>query len=144
SEDETLRIMLTGPRSYVWALDNAAPLYRIQITGLTGGAQVPVTVTILNPPRDADHQVKSKRVVEIIPFGAVLEGGDGERPGDPHFQKIADEVGVFARVERGYKTGDQTFTLEHGSRVQAIKDLVFEWDQRHPAAARLNVGPTDG
>jgi hypothetical protein len=144
SEDETLRIMLTGPDTYVWALDDAAPLYRIQITGLGNRASGPVTVKMLTPPRDVDHQVKSKRVVEIIPFGAVLEGGDGERPTDPHFQKIADEVGVFARVHDAYRSGDKTFTLEGGGRVQAIKDLVYQWDPQHPAAARLDIGPTDG
>ena len=144
SEDETLRIMLTGPGTYVWALDDAAPLYRIRVTGLSNPAAGPVKVTMMTPPRDVEHQIKSKRVVEIIPWGAILEGAGDPPANDPQFQKIADEVGVFARVHDAYNPGDKTFTLEGGSRIQAIKDLVYRWDAQHPAAAQLNIPATDG
>jgi hypothetical protein len=51
SENQALRIMLTGPSTFVWAYDNGAPLYRIKVTGL-GEDAGEVRVTLLTPPRD--------------------------------------------------------------------------------------------
>ncbi|HVV49544.1 MAG TPA: DUF6519 domain-containing protein [Polyangia bacterium] len=144
AENETLRLMLTGPASYVWAIDNSAPLYRVKVSGLGDPNPQAVKVTMLTPPRDAGHQPKRNQVVEIIPFGAVLDGGEHQRPQDPHFQKLAAEVGVFARVAADFDPSQGSFQLESGPRVLAIKNLISSWDPRHPAAGELNIGPGDG
>jgi len=144
AENQTLRLMLTAPASFVWATDNSAPLYRVKVSGLGDPNPQAVKVTMLTPPRDGDHQPKRNQVVEIIPFGAVLDGGEHQRPNDPHFQKLAAEVGVFARVAADFDPAHQTFQLEDGPRLLAIKNLISSWDPRHPAAGELNIGPGDG
>jgi hypothetical protein len=143
SENQALRIMLTTARTFVWAFDAAAPLYRIKVTGLGSPNPGSVLVKMLTPPKDQEHEPRRNRVVEIIPFGAILEGGEGLRPDDRHFQKIADEVGVFVRVAEDYDPTDKSFHLELGSRIQAIQDFVHQWDSRHPAASQLNLADPD-
>jgi hypothetical protein len=142
-ENQALRIMLTRADRFVWSFDDAAPLYRVRVTGLGARSSGPVTVQMLTPPRDDDHQPRKNRVVEILPFGALLEGGAGERPGDPHFQKVAAEVGAFSRVLDDYDPSERSFTLDPGVGGDDLRALVHTWDPSHPAAAQLNIGSDD-
>src|SRR5262249_31208798 len=143
AENQALRIMLTQPDRFVWSFDNGAPLYRVRITGLGARSSGPVEVHMLTPPRDDDHRPRKNRVVEIVPFGALLEGGAGERPGDPHFQLIADEVGAFSRVLDDYDPTEGFFTLDPAVGGDDLRALVHTWDASHPAAAQLNIGSDD-
>jgi hypothetical protein len=138
SENQTLRLMLTGPQRFVWANDNSAPLYRVKVTGLSSNNPAQVRVTMLTQPPDEEHQPRRNRVVEILPFGAVLDGAERMTPQDPHFQKIAEEIGAFSRVVEDYDPATKSFTLELGAGTQAMRQFVHEWDPRHPAANQLN------
>ena len=146
-ENQALRIMLSGADTFVWAFDNAAPLYRVRVTGLGSRSTGKVTVEMLTPPRDDDHLPRKNRVIEILPFGALLEGGAGERPSDPHYQKLAAEVGVFTRVNEDYKPNEDgrggTFTIDTSVGLAALRQLVHVWDSSHPDALRLNFGSDD-
>lgn len=141
TENQAFRILLTSPTTFVWANDNAAPLYRIKVTGLSAANPDNVTVTLLTPAKDHEHLPRTDRVVEILPFAAILEGAEGLRPNDPHFQKIADEVGVFLRVGTLHESG-KSFDLDltDSSRIQKLRELVTRWDDCHPAAQQLNIG----
>ncbi len=105
----TLRVLLTSANRFVWGLDNAAPLFRVRITGLDATPLTKVEVEMFTPPTgEAELPVRS-RVVEILPFGALLEGGDLPSGSDsPHSRKVATEIGLFARVR-----GDDTNYDQH-------------------------------
>jgi hypothetical protein len=142
AENQTLRILLTSDSSYVWALDNATPLFKVQVDGLNDPSHG-VTVTILNPPTDERSMPFANRVVEIIPFGALLEGGD-LAGADPLFRKVTAEVGVFTRISGPYDPVKHTFALELTNTVTTnLQNLVHIWDpNNHPFAAELNAPTT--
>ncbi len=143
-ENVTLRLMLTSSFTYVWATDNAAPLYRVKVMGLSSPGQGKVTVKLLTPPKDAEHSPRSGRVVEILPFGAILDGAEKLGRQDPHFQKIADQVGAFARAKSTYDPATQSFELEMGGGISEMVQFVTRWDSRHPAAHQLNHFDPEG
>jgi hypothetical protein len=131
SENQTLRIMLSTNLSYVWALDDATPLFKVAVHHLDTGTGV--TVEILNPPTDERNWPFKNRVVEIIPFGALLDGG--ELPGaGPHFRKIADELGVFTRASDTYDPTTRTFPIEttEGGVLARLQSLIHTWPTQHP------------
>lgn len=137
-ENVTLRFLLTRSNRFVWGTDNGSTLYRVKVTGLSTGGGGPVTVTMLTPPRDLEHQPRRNRVIEILPFAAVLDGAESLERQDPHFQKIAAEVGAFARVDRDYDPATKSFVLEAGAGTREMSAFVVRWDSRHPAARQLN------
>jgi hypothetical protein len=143
SDNLTLRILLTSPTTFVWALDNAAPLYRVTVRGLAAAEvdnSVAVEVTLLTPPGDEAHFPLTDRVVELIPFGSVLLTSEPEDDIGPHFGKLAAELGVFTRVAQAYDPNRRTLTLDKSVGLEALKALVYKWDAAHPFAARLNPG----
>jgi hypothetical protein len=138
AENQALRVLLTSDTTFVWALDNGTPIFRVELDDV-GDPVDGVTVTILNPPRDERSMPFQNRVVEILPWTALLDGG--QVPGaDPQLRKVAADVGVFTRVSGPYDPVKHTFKLELAGSVQGdLQDLVQEWDQAHPFAADLNV-----
>jgi hypothetical protein len=140
AENTTLRILLTAPNRFVWALDNAAPLLRVKVSGF---GTATLEVEMLTPPVDERQLPTPNRVVELIPFGSILEGGALPASAEnPHFGKAAAELGAFARVAE-LQRANWTFTLRRDTpadlaAVAAIQALVWQWDAEHPDAARLN------
>lgn len=138
SENVTLRFLLTRPDRFVWGTENGSTLYRVEVTGLSAGGRKDVVVKMLTPPQDVEHQPQRHRVVEILPFAAILEGAELLEKQDPHFQKVAAEVGAFARVSVGYNSATKSFSLEAGEGTRQMAQFVVRWDKRHPAAHQLN------
>src|SRR6266545_1995200 len=149
ADNQTLRIMLTGENrlaraeTFVWALDNGAPLHRIKVTGLeTVGAEI--EVELLTPPRDEQHWPLAGRVVEILPFSALLDGPTvGDPAKDPHFNKVADEIGAFLRVKDSFNPNTGKFTVEPGPGLERLRKFAFQWNLLHPDARQLFVPPED-
>lgn len=131
AENQAIRIMLTSPTTYVWAFDNGAPLYRVSVTGL-GETPSDVTVEMLTVPKDEEHWPLEGRVVEILPWSAILENGE----------KVADEIGVFCRVAESYDPQSRTFKLDMNVNIAALNALIHTWPG-HPRAADLNVAEGD-
>jgi len=143
-ENQTLRIMLTSNLTYVWALDNATPLFRVKVTGLDPASPPsPITITILNPPTDERNWPFTNRVVELIPFDALLDGGDVPDAG-PHFRKVAAEMGVFSRASTTYDPTTQSFTLEATTEVRnELRALVHLWPHAPAADQAVLAEPAD-
>src|SRR5581483_869135 len=148
ADNQTLRIMLTDADHFVWSLDNAAPLYRARISttgGELGDPAAQVTVTLIVPPADEEHFPLAGRVVEILPFGALLD--DTQTPTVPegddnrhHFNKAATEIGAFTRVTRSYDPGNKTFLVDATAPgVAQAAAFVHEWDGQHPDIHRLTA-----
>ena len=115
NEDHCIRIMLASSSSYVWAFDNAAPLYRAKLIFDGNGA----TVEMLTPPKDTYHEPGLNRVVEILPWSVLLENGSplSTKPGSQSKvtgekivnEKLAARAGFFADVDTPYDPGTRSF-----------------------------------
>jgi hypothetical protein len=143
AKNETLRIMLSRPDRFVWAFDNATPLFRVSVTGLSD-PNAEVRVEMLTPPSDETEWPLTNRVVEIIPFAAALDGAAPPGFEHPHFKKVAERVGAFARVTKPFDPNTRSFTLEPGDGVEAMREFVHDWDTRHPAYKELHFDPREG
>lgn len=168
SEDHTIGLMLATPTSYVWAFDNAAPLYRAKLSVDAGGG---ATLDMLTPPKDSFHEPVMNQVVEILPWSVLLENGH-PAGGKAALQSVSNEklstrAGFFAEVDSPYATGSRSFhaRVDAGSLSQigvfitkgagksltkaqlsvktgaspAAEVIALEWDQAHPHAAELNA-----
>jgi Family of unknown function (DUF6519) len=138
-ENAALRIMLTDPGHFVWASNDATPLFAVRVTGLDGTG--PIEIQMLTPPANEDQIPLPGQVVEILPFAALLGGGDLPPALETgHFKKVAAEVGAFTRAATAIDPGTLTFTVEDdGGFRAAAQAFVSSWDPNHPAAARLNT-----
>ncbi len=121
--NQAVRIMMVAPDQYVWAFDNASPVYRVRAGELGAGD---VRVEMLTSPRDEAHWPLRNTVVEFLPWGALLENG----------QKVADEPGIFLRVDEGYDPDSNSFGLSAADALQ-LQALTREWDAAHPDRALL-------
>jgi hypothetical protein len=145
TENQALRVMLTdNGLHFVWAFDNAAPLYRVNLQGLmtaTPDKAATLEVQLLTPARDAEHLPVADRVIELVPFGALIDGSTTP-PSDagPHFGIAAAEVGVFARVVGGLQQDGVTFTVDASEVIGDLQALITQWSSDHPFRERLNPG----
>jgi hypothetical protein len=136
ANNQTLRLMLTAPDRFVWALDNASTLYRVEVSGLdTPGADV--VVTMVTPPGSESDWPLEHQVVEILPFGAVLDGPMPVSKETPYFKKAAARMGAFSRVVRAFDPGTRSFVISAEGNDE-MRSFVTRWDPRHPASRELN------
>ena len=150
AENATLRIMLTRSERFVWAINNGGPIFRVRVDGLDPTTPTEVRVTMLTPPNGERQLPLEGRVVEILPFGALIDAGNRPDSGEnPHFRKLPAELGVFARALEGYDPDDHSFLLdlsvEIGGTLESVatklKALVHQWDEDHPDADVLQAPP---
>ncbi|HEY6477573.1 MAG TPA: DUF6519 domain-containing protein, partial [Polyangia bacterium] len=139
-ENAAVRIMLTDPGHFVWAADDATPLFAVRVRNLDD-ATTPIEIEMLTPPANEDQIPLPGRVVELLPFAALLGGGDLPPALETgHFKKVAAEVGAFTRASTAIDPTTRRFTLEDdGGFRAAVQAFVSSWDPNHPAAARLNT-----
>ena len=169
-ESHAIRIMLTAPDRYVWAYDNAAPLYRVRLVlDGAGGSRV----EMLTPPKDTFHHPRQQTVVEFLPWEALLDNGraqDDSSTGATFVnEKVAARVGILAEVDGPYDPAARTFhvrlapdsaqqigvgqgTTGTKGDKQAVVNLktgtapeqdgfALRWDPQHPFDEQLN--PTE-
>lgn len=118
TENQALRVQLIAPDRFLWAYDNASPLFRISATIEEGV----VTVVFLTPPQQQAHFPLAGQVLEILPWGAELPSG--EHLAD---HEIAADIGggVLARVTTTYNP--RTKTLQ-ASMVDAVTlGRMLDW-----------------
>jgi hypothetical protein len=131
AENQAIRVMMTAENTFAWSFDNAAPVYKVKVTGLATAtpSSGEVTVEMLTPPKDEEHWPLAGRVVEILPWGAILENGE----------KVAAEIGAFSRVVKSFDPTTKLLLLDNTVGLAAIQALVHRWDTAHPRATELNV-----
>lgn len=163
SEPNTLRIMLTAMDRFVWAFDNAAPLYRARFT-LDGGGGA--KIEFVTPPKDSYHEPSIDTVVELLPWAVLLDeaeaapGNVARQPG--RAEKLAARTGVLAEVDEPYDPATRSLhvrlsseararlgaqTSKASSKLSPTKSspspegdlFATEWDSRHPQVEQLNV-----
>ena len=100
AENQAIRVEIGGGNNVLWGYDNASPLYRVQVTNDSAGAQV---VHFLQPPKDEAHWPLAQQAIELLPWSAVLPNG----------QKIAETSGGFsAKVAASYDPNTQDIKLD--------------------------------
>jgi hypothetical protein len=119
AENQAIRIQIVDPGHFTWGFNNAAPLYRVQLSGDRK------TVTMLTEPKDQAHWPLTNQVVEILPWGAVL----------PNNEKIAEIGGHLTKVQASYHPDTGQLTL-----VDAVPTSGFDDWKARDDAAELAVG----
>ena len=113
-ENQAIRVMVTGDGStFTWGFDNGGALHRVLFDSGTD------TITMLNPPSEVRHIPLKDQIIELIPWGAVLENG----------QKVAEEVGRFTKVASSLDPSDGTFKVDP---FPGGLNFVDTWPVGHP------------
>lgn len=102
AENQAIRVQLTSTDKFTWGFDNASPLYRVTVKGKT--------VTFQTAIKDQAHWPVHNRLVEILPWSALLANGE----------KIAELTGSLIKVE-SYDPDKGEITLQ--------KELPIDFDQ---------------
>ena len=110
ARNEAFRIQVTTPGRFVWARDNAAPLYRVQVTD-DEESGLPRKLIFLTPPRDEFGWPLAGMTVELLRWGALLENGE----------KAAEPMGLLLSVENGYDPADESIIVS--------ADIPADWVQ---------------
>lgn len=133
----SLHLLLTQRDRYVWTTSEPK-LHRVLVRGWTT-PEGPITVELLDDPESEEQLPLLHRVVELLPFGALLEGGNLPAVEQhPHARKLAEEVGVFTRVSERYNRDTASFSVASANLLEELHGLVHSWDTAHPDAALLN------
>ncbi|NOG51782.1 MAG: hypothetical protein HND48_21885 [Chloroflexi bacterium] len=82
AENQAIRVQLVDADHLTWGYDNASPLYRVSLSADR------TQVTLITPPRDTYSMPVVGRVIEILPWAAVLPNGE----------KTADWPAIFSRI----------------------------------------------
>lgn len=102
SENQAIRVQITGQNKFTWGFDNAAPLYRVQLSA--DGK----TVTMLTRPKDQYHWPMTDQIVEILPWSAALQALP---TAPPESEKVAELSGFLTKVDARFNPDTGVFTL---------------------------------
>ena len=121
AENQAIRVQMVDATRYTWGFDNAAPLYRVQLSPSNGQL---VKLKLLNPPRDAVHWPLRGQTVELLPWSAALANGE----------RIAEVQGHLCKVQLSYNPDDGTLEIDvappagFGTQWQARSDKAEFFD----------------
>ncbi|WP_204141057.1 DUF6519 domain-containing protein [Halomicronema sp. CCY15110] len=121
AENQAIRVELRAGNQLTWGFDNAAPLYRVQLSA--DGE----TVTLLTEPTDQAHWPLAGQVVEILPWAAVLTNDE----------KLADVQGHLSTVNGSYDPDSHTLTL-----TTPLTDDLTPWQSRSDADTLETPSPS--
>jgi Family of unknown function (DUF6519) len=99
AENQAVRVQMVDPTHYTWGFDNAAPLYRVQLSAKNGQL---IKLTLLNQPKDAVHWPLKGQVVELLPWSAALA----------NTERVADLAGHLCKVSVSYNPNDHTLEID--------------------------------
>jgi len=119
AENQAIRVQLVTTSHFTWGYDNAAPLYRVNV-GPNGLGQLR-KITMITEPKDEAHWPVAGKIVEILPWSAVLTNKE----------KASEVSGFLARVDTSYDPDTQELFLATDVPVGFGED----WLVRPDAAA---------
>jgi hypothetical protein len=112
AENQAIRVELVAGNRFLWAYDNAEPLYRVEISDAAPGADGSIELRFQTRPSGPMLFPLQGAVIEILPWGALLANGE----------KAADARGHLARVTSSYDPGAATLRA-----APAIPLEMQEW-----------------
>lgn len=126
AENQAIRVQMVDATHFTWGYDNAAPLYRAQVTAANGQL---VKVKLLTAPKDAVHWPLGEQVVEILPWSAALANG----------QRVAELRGHLSKVAVSYDP--DTGLLELQTPLPA--NFGSQWKARSDRASFNDAADAD-
>jgi hypothetical protein len=109
AENQAIRIQLTAANRFIWGIDNASPLYRVQVDP---NDPTNKTIKFLTVPRDQAAMPLQNQAVELLPWGALLV--NNEKTAAPH--------GFISVIASTYDPDHQTLTLN-----TAVPQNMIDW-----------------
>lgn len=100
AENQAIRVQLVSNTEFTWGFDNAAPLYRVQLTADSNGVQR--RLVMLTEPADQAHWPLSGQVIELLPWSSALVNN----------QKLAELHGHLAKVNGAYNPDTKEFFID--------------------------------
>jgi hypothetical protein len=98
AENQAIRVQMLSPTTYTWGYNNAAPLYRVQLSAKNGQL---IKITFLTEPKDAVLWPLQNQVVELLPWSSALPNGE----------RVAEVTGHLSQVAVSYNPDDKTLEL---------------------------------
>lgn len=123
AENQAIRVQLTAANSFVWGIDNAAPIYRVQIDPADATRR---TIHFVTTPRDRAAMPLVNQAVEILPWDALLANGE----------KVAAPSGFVTTVSTTYDPDTQNVVLTAG-----VPANMAAWLASLPAAVDNPLDP---
>ncbi len=117
AENQAIRVQLVSSTQVVWGFNNAAPLYRVQLSADRR------TVTLLTPPKDEFQQPLAGQTVEILPWSALLPNGE----------ITAGLTGHLSRVDASYDPVTGQLVLQTAVPTAGFDD----WQSRSDAPSLM-------
>ena len=127
AENQAIRIEMVAGNRFLWAYDNAEPLYRVEISDAAPGSDGSLELRFLTPPLDPVLFPFQGAIIEILPWGALLANGE----------KAADARGHLARVTSSFDPG--TATLRAAPAVPFDMQAWLNSPDRDPILNPLNA-----
>ena len=118
AENQAIRVQLTGDNKFTWGFDNASSLYRIELSDSSKSLD---TFKLITAPKDEHHWPLAGKVVEILPWSAILANRE----------KTAELTGHFSKVKTSYDPDTSELTIED-PLISA--DFGKEWTNRSDSA----------
>lgn len=112
ARNEAFRVQVTTPGRFVWGRDNAAPLYRVQITTDDNGKRR--RLHFLTLPRDEFGWPLAKMTVELLRWGSLLA----------NHEKAAEAQGLLLNVVSGFSP-DKGNSIDVDTDLDAALDIWF-------------------
>jgi hypothetical protein len=126
ARNETFRVQINRPGHFVWGRDNAAPLYRVQVTDDAGGERR--RLQFLTPPRDEFGWPLAGMTVELLPWGAALD----------NTEKAAEPRGLLLRVLSGFDPATESIEVTAELPPGPNAEVPADWETWLSAASALN------
>lgn len=122
AENQAIRVQLVSNHEFTWGFDNAAPLYRVELTTDRNGVRRKIVMR--TEPKDQAHWPLSDQVVELLPWSASLVNN----------QKLADLRGHFAKVNGSYNPDTKEFFIDTpppGPGGSPAHNFGEHWNERN-------------
>jgi hypothetical protein len=100
AENQAIRVQLLSNNTFTWGFDNAAPVYRVELTTDSNGVRR--RIVMRTEPKDQAHWPLSGQVIELLPWSAGLVNN----------QKLADLRGHLAKVNGSYNPDTREFFID--------------------------------
>ena len=124
AENQAIRVQLTSANQFIWGIDNAAPVYRVQVDPSDATRR---RLIFLTPPRDSAAMPLQGQAIELLPWDAALVNRE----------KAAAQTGFVSAISTSYDPGANTLTL-----TTAVPQNMVNWLAGLPAGLENPLDPT--
>ena len=124
AENQAIRVQLTTAKRFIWGIDNAAPLYRVQVDASDPSNK---TLKFLTLPRDQASMPLLGQAIELLPWGSHLANNE----------KAADSQGFVTAIDGTYDPDHQTVLLH-----DAVPANMIQWLADQPASLDGRFDPS--